>query len=92
MPIRRSGAAGLAVEGEGLRLDLATGAKLRLAHRDGDVFTATLVPDGRFDAVAQNLGKLPLGFVQFITDKDGKRSALRFTAAQDGQVLEFTRQ
>jgi hypothetical protein len=77
---------------DGLILSLkATGARLRLAPWDGDVFTASLVPEGRFAAVAANLGPLPLGFAQFQADKTGKLAILRITMS-DGQVYDFTRQ
>jgi hypothetical protein len=86
------GTAAVTADGEGLVLALdATGARLRLAPWDGDVFTASLVPEGRFAAVAANLGQSPLGFAQFQADAAGKLDTLRLTMA-DGQAYDFTRQ
>jgi CubicO group peptidase (beta-lactamase class C family) len=86
------GKAALTAEGEGLVLALeATGARLTLAPWDGDVFTASLVPEGRFAAIAANLGQSPLGFAQLQADATGKLDTLRLTMA-DGQAYDFTRQ
>ena len=49
------------------------------------------MPLGRFAAVADNLGPLPVGFVQFQMDKDGKLNVLRLSF-DDGQAYEFKRQ
>ncbi|WP_306752647.1 serine hydrolase [Paracoccus actinidiae] len=85
------GKATLTTEGEGLVLALkTTGARLKLAPWDGDVFTASLVPEGRFAAIAANLGPLPMGFAQFQADETGKLATLRLTMA-DGQVYDFAR-
>ena len=63
----------MTVEGDALILEItATGAKLKLEPWDGDVFTARMMPLGRFAAIAEDLGPLPMGFVQFQIDKDGK--------------------
>ena len=86
------GKAAVVLEGEALVMELpATGAKLKLEPWDGDVFTATLVPIGRFAAVAEALGPLPNGFVQFQIDKDAKRNVLRLSL-DDGQAYEFKRE
>jgi len=86
------GKAALTVEADGLTLALeATRARLKLAPWNGDVFTASLVPEGRFAAIAANLGPLPMGFAQFQADQTGKLDTLRLTMA-DGQVYDFTRQ
>jgi CubicO group peptidase (beta-lactamase class C family) len=85
------GKAAVGLEGEALVMELlATGAKLTLEPWDGEVFTAKLLPIGRFAAVADNLGPLPNGFVQFQIDKDAKRNRLRLSL-EDGQAYEFTR-
>ena len=86
------GKAAVVLEGEALVMALpATGAKLKLEPWDGEVFTATLVPVGRFAAVAAALGPLPNGFVQFQIDKDAKRNVLRLSL-DDGQAYEFKRE
>jgi CubicO group peptidase (beta-lactamase class C family) len=86
-----TGDASVAVEGEALRLTLGTGAQLRLDPRDGDIFTATLLPEGRFAAVAADMPPLPVAFAQFLADKSGGRSTLRLTFSDDGQKLDFVR-
>lgn len=86
------GKAAVGLEGEALVMEFpATGAKLTLEPWDGDVFTAKLLPIGRFAAVADNLGPLPNGFVQFQIDKDAKLNRLRLSL-DDGQAYEFTRE
>ena len=86
------GKAALTAEDDGLILALeATGARLRLAPWNGDVFTASLLPEGRFAAVAANLGQSPLGFAQHQVDATGKFDTLRLTMA-GGQAYDFTRQ
>ncbi len=85
------GAAAVGPEGDGLVMEIrATGAKLKLQPWDGDVFTAKLMPLGRFAAVAENLGPLPNAFVQFQIDKDGRLDILRLIL-DDGQAYEFRR-
>jgi CubicO group peptidase (beta-lactamase class C family) len=86
------GTAAVGLDGEALVMELpATGAKLTLEPWDGAVFTAKLLPIGRFAAVADNLGPLPNGFVQFQIDKDAKLNRLRLSL-DDGQAYEFTRE
>ena len=86
------GTAVMVLEGEVLVMEFAaTGAKLTLEPWDGDVFTAMLVPIGRFAAVAAALGPLPNGFVQFQIDKDAKLNVLRLSL-DDGQAYEFKRE
>jgi CubicO group peptidase (beta-lactamase class C family) len=68
----------------------ATGATLRLDARDADVRTATYVRAGRFAAVAEALGPLPLGFAELLIDKDDRRNVLRLTFS-DGQSYDFVR-
>jgi CubicO group peptidase (beta-lactamase class C family) len=86
------GKAAVVLEGEALVMEFpATGAKLTLEPWNGEVFTAKLLPIGRFAAVADNLGPLPNGFVQFQIDKDAKLNRLRLSF-DDGQAYEFTRE
>jgi hypothetical protein len=77
-------------DGDALVMELATGAALKLDPWDGAIFTATLVPNGRFAALAANLGPQPTAFAQFQMDATGKLDVLRLTA-DDGQTYEFTR-
>jgi CubicO group peptidase (beta-lactamase class C family) len=70
---------------------LGSGAKLRLEAWNGDVYTATLVPEGRFADIAANLGPLPRAFAQFQSDKDGKAAVLRLTF-ETGQAYDFKRE
>jgi CubicO group peptidase (beta-lactamase class C family) len=80
------------MEGDSLILEItATGAKLKLEPWDGDVFTAKMMPLGRFATIAEDLGPLPAGFVQFQIDKEGKLNVLRFSF-DDGQAYEFVRE
>lgn len=76
--------------GSGLTLTLVgTGASLRIDPWDGDVFIASLVPEGRFAAVAANLGPSPLGLVQYQIE-GGKLDVLHLSMA-DGQDYDFRR-
>ena len=85
------GKVGLREDGGGLMVELAgTGARLRLDPWDGGVFTASLVAEGRFAAIAANIGPGPLGFVQYQIDAAGKLDQFRFSMA-DGQAYEFRR-
>ena len=72
-------------------LTLATGAKLRFDPWDGDTFSVGLVPEGRFEAMAANLGPGPIGLAQFLVDAQGQRDSFRLTMQQDGQTVEFDR-
>jgi CubicO group peptidase (beta-lactamase class C family) len=85
------GKASLKHEGDVLVLELKNGAELKLEPWDGDIFTATLAPNGRFASVAANMGPRPSGFVQFQMDKTGKLNLLRL-AFDDGQSYEFRRE
>ena len=86
------GEASVTVEGDALVMEItATGAKLKLERWDGDVFTARLMPLGRFKTIAEDLGPLPAGFVQFQIDKDAKLNVLRISV-EDGQAYEFVRE
>jgi CubicO group peptidase (beta-lactamase class C family) len=86
------GEASVTVEGDSLIMEIAaTGAKLKLERWDGDVFTARLMPLGRFTTIAEDLGPLPAGFLQFQIDKDAKLNVLRISV-EDGQAYEFVRE
>jgi len=50
-----------------------------------------LAPEGRFAAVAANLGPKPLGFVQFQMGQTGKLDLFRFVI-EDGQEYLFQRE
>ncbi|HSG40924.1 MAG TPA: serine hydrolase, partial [Thermoanaerobaculia bacterium] len=85
------GTAAVAPEGNGLVMELEwTGAKLKLEPWASDIFTAKLMPVGRFAAVAANLGPLPNGFVQVQVDRDAKLNVLHLSF-DDGQAYEFRR-
>src|SRR5262249_2170451 len=85
------GKAALRMEGDTAALEIAaSGARLRIEPGNGAVYTASLVPDGRFAAVAANLGPGPVAFAQFQSDKDGKPTTLRLILA-DGQGYDFRR-
>ncbi len=85
------GKAVVAIEGDTLTMALETGAKLKLTPWDGSVFTAGLMPSGRFAAVSEDLGPQPNAFVQFQMDHDGKLNLLRL-AFDDGQAYLFNRE
>jgi CubicO group peptidase (beta-lactamase class C family) len=79
-------------DGDALEVELtATGATLRLEPWDGGVCTVTLIPEGRFAAVAANLGPSPIGFAQFQANKDGVVDRFRLFLQMDGQGYDFTR-
>ncbi len=64
------GKAVLRMEGSIAALEIAaSGAKLRLDPWNGAIYTARLVPEGKFAATAANLGPLPAAFTQFQNDK-----------------------
>src|SRR6185312_12750533 len=72
------GKAALRMDGDTATLEiLVSGAKLRLDPWNGAVYSATLVPAGKFVAIAADLGPLPVAFAQFQNDKDGKPTILR---------------
>jgi hypothetical protein len=70
---------------------LGTGAKLKLEPWDGSVFTFSLLPLGKFEAVVKNSGPLPAGFAAFDMGADGKLSLLRLSF-DDGQAYVFSRE
>jgi CubicO group peptidase (beta-lactamase class C family) len=65
------GNAAIVRDGDGLILELGTGARLGLEPWDGPVFTARLLPEGGFGPMARGLGPLPAGFAEFLTETDG---------------------
>ncbi|MEO8714481.1 MAG: serine hydrolase [Acetobacteraceae bacterium] len=84
------GKAALRPDGDALMLALqATGAELRLEPWNGDIFTIRIVPGGKFAAMAENLGDVPLGFAQFQMDPTGKLGTLRLSMG--GQAFDFSR-
>ncbi len=54
-----------------------TGVRFRLEPYDGAVFTAHLVPEGRFAALDRSLGNGPIGFAAFVPDARARLSRLR---------------
>ncbi len=80
-------------DGDGLVGELTgTGAKIALAPWDDLVFAASLVPEGRFAAIAASLGPSPLGFATFEAGPDGAVGQVRmsFGEAPD-QPYDFVR-
>jgi hypothetical protein len=67
-----------------------SGCQLKLEPWDGDVFTARVVPSGRFVALAENFGPRPSAFAQLQIDKEGRLNLLRLSF-EDGQAYEFRR-
>jgi hypothetical protein len=51
-------------EGDALVMELATGA-LKLSPWDGEIFTATLMPNGPLAAMAGDLGRHPISYEQY---------------------------
>jgi hypothetical protein len=78
-------------DGDALLMEFSGGATLKLVPWDGEVFTATLVAQGAFEAMAQDLGPGPVTFAQFQIDATGALNILRLTA-DDGQTYEFKRE
>lgn len=70
---------------------LATGAKLKLADRGGQAFAVTLVPEGRFQAIAENLGPTPIGMAQFEVDQSGGIGGFTFISGDNNQRYPFLR-
>ncbi len=66
-----------------------TGARFKLEPWDGDIFTARLIPEGRFAAVVA-LDYMVKGFAQFQAGSDGTLGILKLTLA-DGQAYTFQR-
>ena len=86
------GQAIVSVQEDHLVLELKeTGAQSKLAPWDGDVFTVTLLPTGRFADMAQNIGDIPSGFAQFQMDIKGQINLLKLTFTENGQSYEFRR-
>jgi CubicO group peptidase (beta-lactamase class C family) len=85
------GKAAVKKDGDALLMEIATGAALKLDPWDGEIFTATIVADGPFAALAENLGPEPVAFAQFQMDATAMLNVLRLTA-NDGQTYEFRRE
>lgn len=86
------GKATVTPEGQGLAVEIvATGAKLKFDDLGGQVFSVSLVPEGRFAGIAANLGPSPIGVAQFEVNKEGAISGFRFISADNGQKYPFTR-
>ena len=80
--------------GEGLVAEISgTGAKIVLSPWNDLAFVANLAPEGRFAAVAANLGAYPLGFATFRTAPDGAVSGFDLSFADpEQQAYGFNRQ
>ncbi|MBI3709294.1 MAG: serine hydrolase [Proteobacteria bacterium] len=88
---RSFGEAAVAQDGDALVMEIkATGAKLKLEPWDGDVFTARLMPTGRFGPIV-DLSYMTNGFAQFQMGQDGRLDLLRLST-EDGQAYEFRRE
>jgi CubicO group peptidase (beta-lactamase class C family) len=86
------GTAVVAANGDALLMELqASGAKLKLEPWDGDVFTAKLLPAGRFAAMSEDSGPLPNGFVQIQIDEKAKLNVLHLSF-DNGQAYYFHRE
>jgi CubicO group peptidase (beta-lactamase class C family) len=84
------GPATLAAEGGGLALTVReTGARLELRPFDGAVFTAHLVPEGRFAPIVATMGDTPFGFADLAADLEGRLTRLRWTV--EGQAHVWTK-
>jgi CubicO group peptidase (beta-lactamase class C family) len=87
------GPAEVTVDGEGLVVSLTgTGARLALAPWSGSAFTVDIVREGRFAAIAENLGPLPIGFAEFRIGAEGTLAGFDFLVEEDGQAMHFARQ
>jgi CubicO group peptidase (beta-lactamase class C family) len=86
------GKAIVAQEDGALNMSLeTTGAKLGFNPWDGSIFTAKLMPLGKFAGLAANLGPLPSAFAEFRMDRDAKLNILHLSF-DDGQAYDFTRE
>lgn len=68
-----------------------TGAVLDFKPRGGHLFAAGLRPEGRFAAVAANLGPNPIGFAEFRADPSGIYNELVLLLPDNGQSYLFSR-
>lgn len=68
-----------------------TGAVLDFRPRGPYLFDVLLRPEGRFAAVAENLGPSPIGFAEFQTDASGDFSVLQLSLPDNGQIYRFER-
>ncbi len=68
-----------------------TGAVLDFRPRGPYLFDVTLRPEGRFAAVADNIGPSPIGFAEFQVDASGAYDRLQISLPDNGQSYSFTR-
>jgi hypothetical protein len=66
------------------------GTTLRLSPWSGDVFAVTVLPDGGRQALAENIGRAPIGFAQFRVNSSGRMDSFNLTLAGKDEYL-FTR-
>jgi len=69
----------------------ATGAVLDLKPRGPYLYDIVLRPEGRFAAVAENLGPAPIGFAEFQIDPTGSYNRLEISLPDNGQSYAFVR-
>ena len=84
------GKASLWRKNDTLILKLATGAELELKPWSGDKLTKSLVATGDFEALAKNLGALPLGFATLVSGAAGAKRDL-LLEFDNGQGYQFQR-
>ena len=66
------------------------GTTLRLSPWSGDVFAVTVLPDGGRQALAENIGRAPIGFAHFQINSSGRMDSFNLTLAGKDEYL-FTR-
>lgn len=66
------------------------GSTLRLSPWSGDVFAVTVLPDGGRQALAENIGRAPIGFAEFRVNSSAKMDSFNLTLAGKDEYL-FTR-
>lgn len=66
------------------------GTTLRLSPWSGDVFAVTVLPDGGRQALAENIGRTPIGFAHFQINSSGRMDSFNLTLAGKDEYL-FTR-
>jgi CubicO group peptidase (beta-lactamase class C family) len=68
-----------------------SGAILDFKPRGPYLFDILLRPEGRFAAVAANLGPAPIGFAEFVTDARGTYTTMQVSMPDNGQSYKFVR-
>ncbi len=68
-----------------------SGAILDFKPRGPYLFDISLRPEGRFAAVAANLGPAPIGFAEFVTDVRGAYNTLQVSFPDNGQLYRLLR-